>query len=56
MASLARLRESAGHVVRIGRALEVLEVARHASRAGEVVVVVNVAIGALSRRNGMTAR
>jgi hypothetical protein len=53
VASLAGLRESTGHVVRIGRALEVLEVARHASRAGEVVVVVGMAVRALARRHGM---
>ena len=40
-------------MVRIGRALEIVEVARHASRAREVVVIVGMAIGALARRHGV---
>ena len=46
VADFAGLRESAGHVIRIRGPLEIFEVARHASRAGQVVVVVDVAIGA----------
>jgi len=38
-------------VVRIRRALIILEMAADACRGGQVVIVVNVAIGALARRN-----
>jgi len=41
-------------VVRIGRRLEIVEVARYASRARKVVVVVvGMAVGALARRHGV---
>ena len=43
------------HVVRIRRGLEVLQVARNAGVGRQVVVVVDVAIRALSRRNGVRA-
>ena len=56
VAGFAGLRESAAHVVRVRGSLEILQVTRHASRAGQVVVVIDVAIGALPRRNRMRAR
>ena len=56
MAGLAGLRESALHVVGIRRVLEIRQVARDAGRGREVVVVVDVAIGALPRRHGVRVR
>ncbi len=56
MAGLACLREAAGHVIGVRRALKVLQVARNASGAGQVVIAVYVAVSALSRRHGMSAR
>ena len=53
VADITGLCESAGHVVGIRGVLEVLEVARDASDAGQVVVVVDVAIGTGARRNGV---
>ena len=52
VALLAGLGEPSRHVVGIGGALEVFQVATHASRirTGEVVVIVNVALCALHRR------
>ena len=47
MASLASLRESRRHVIGIGCALEILQVARDATCIREVVVVVDVALRAL---------
>src|SRR5579862_9887431 len=55
MALIARLREIRGDVIRIGRPLVILEVAAHASRTGEVVVVVDVAVCALPGRHGVPA-
>ena len=54
VALLARLREARGHVVRIGGALEILQVAVHARRicAGQAVVVIDVALRALQRDMG----
>jgi len=51
VALVACLREVRGDVTRIRRSLVILQVARHASRAGEVVVVVDVAVGTLPRRH-----
>ena len=53
---IASLRKSLRDVVRIRRALEILEVARHACVGGQVVIVVRVAIGAGSRRNRVHPR
>jgi len=53
VAEITTLREGGGDVIRIGGRLEILQVAIHASRAGEVVVVVDMAIGALPRRHGV---
>ena len=56
VARLASLRESAAHVVRIRGALEIFQVTGHAGRAGQVVVVADVAIDALARRHGVRTR
>jgi len=48
--AIASLREIRRYVIRIGRTLIVLEVAAHAGRSVEAVVVVNVTICASSRR------
>ena len=52
VALLAGLREARRHVIRIRRALEVFQMAADASgiRAGQVVVVVDVTLGARNRR------
>ena len=55
MALLAGLRKIRVDVVGIGRALEVLQMTGHAGRAGQVVVIVNVAIGACARRDRVQA-
>ena len=56
MAGVAGLSKSAGHVIRIGGALEVFHVARHARRGRQVVIVVCMAIGALTWRNRVLPR
>ena len=49
MALIARLGEIRGGVIRIGRPLIVLQMTGHAGRARQVVVIVDVAIDALTR-------
>ena len=56
VARLASLGEAPGHVIRIGRALKVLQMARHACSAVQGVVIVDVTVGALTRRHRMHAR
>src|SRR5947208_60028 len=56
MALLAGLREVRGDMIRIGRALVVLQVAAHARGGGDVVVVIHVTVGTLPRRHGVQAR
>lgn len=53
VALLAILRKSSRHVAWIGGPLEVAQMAGDAGRAGQVVVVADVAIGADSRRVGV---
>jgi hypothetical protein len=55
VALIAGLRKVPGNVVRIGRSLEILQVAGHAGRAAQAVVVVRVAIGAQPRRHRVHA-
>ncbi len=50
MTVLASLRECTLHVIRIGRALEVFQVARHTRCIGQVVVAVDVALRTRQRR------
>ena len=56
MALIATLREVRRDVVRIRRALVVLEMAGHTGIAGQVVIVIDVAIGALPWRYRVHAR
>ena len=51
MALLASLREIRCNVIRVGRTLKILQVARNARRAVQAVVVVDVAIRTLPRRH-----
>ena len=53
VAGFASLGESPAHVIRVRGSLEILQVTRHAGRAGQVVVVVDVTVRALARRHGM---
>ena len=53
MADFASLRKAACHVIRVFRSLKVLLMAGVASCARQVVVVVDVAVGARARRDGM---
>ena len=53
MALIAALREIRCHVVRVSRSLVVLQVAAHTGIRGQVVVIVDVAIRALPRRDGV---
>lgn len=52
----AVLREIRGYVVRVRRALKILQVATHTRRRRQVVIVVDVAIRALPRRNRVHSR
>ncbi len=54
--NLASLGESCLHVIGIGRPLVVLEMTGHAGRGSQVVIVVDVAVRTLARRNGMATR
>ena len=56
MALLASLGEARGDVVGIRGSLEILQVAADACRGVDRVVVVDVAIGTLPRRNGVHSR
>jgi len=56
MARIASLGEVRGHVIRIGRALVILQVATHASCRVQAVVVIDMAVGAGPRRNRVQAR
>ena len=56
MADVAGLSEAASHVIGIRGSLEILEMARNASAAGQIVVIVRMAIGASARRNCMSTR
>lgn len=47
VAQLALLREAGGHVVRVGRGVEVRQVAGNAGRIGQAVVAVDVTLDAL---------
>ncbi len=51
MALLAGLRKVCRDVIRVRRALKILQMARDASGSCEIVVIVDVAIRALSRRH-----
>jgi hypothetical protein len=53
MALLASLREVCRNMVRISCAPEILQVAGYARSAGKVVVIVDVAVGALAWRHGV---
>ena len=55
VARLAGLFKSARNVVRVRAVLKILQMTRYASRAWQVVVVVDVAIGALPRRDSVGA-
>ena len=56
MALLASLWEVLCDVIRIRRALKIFQMARDTSRARKVVVIADVAVGALSRWHHVSAR
>ena len=53
VARIAGLCKPGGGVIRIVRVLVILQVARHASRGGQVVIVIHMAIGTLPWRHRM---
>jgi hypothetical protein len=53
---LALLWEPGTDVIRIRRALEILEMAAHTGRASQVVIVIDMALRALHRRVGASQR
>src|ERR1700752_1620776 len=55
MAKITGLGERSLDVIRIGGPLIVFQMASNTSSAGDVVVVVDVAVGALPRRHGVAA-
>ena len=55
MSLIARLGETRGDVIRIGRALIVLQMATNAGGGAQIVVVVDVTIGTLPRWNRVQA-
>lgn len=56
VALIARLRKVGRDVAGIRRPLVILQVARHARRSGEIVIVVDVTIAALPRGNRVPSR
>jgi hypothetical protein len=52
VANLTGLRNPRGHVIRIRRSLEILQMTRHASGRGQVVVSVHMTLSALHRNVG----
>lgn len=56
VAHLALLRKSRLNVIGVGRGIEPIEVARHASACRQVVIVVHVALRALNTRMGAGER
>ena len=55
VAYFAGLREAALHVIRLLGVLEILQMASDARSLGQVVVVVDVAVGTRARRHGVRA-
>lgn len=55
MALITSLRKGGGGVVRIVRSLIVLQVTSNTRGAGEIVVIIEVAVGALARGHGVPA-
>ena len=47
VANVALLREARGHVIRAGGCLEILEVTSYTGGAGQLVVIVDMALSAL---------